>query len=180
MQGENLKQAEEYNDGQKGNGDFLHVMGNLVGEHVPKLHCVCQLQIDNGFYTALRRTENQAQGKNCQNRTDGTKGDQTEAVIRSVAVITDGGDADTEGHDERNGHRTGSHAAGVKGNGTEIRFDKEQEAKADDIKYHQQGTKRNVQEHTDDGDHKEQTNANGNGKNQRAVGNGRHQLGEHL
>ena len=58
---------------------------------------------------------NDTKDHNCQNGSNGAKGDQTKGVIAGVFVASDGGHTDTKCHDK--GHRYGAcgNAAGVKG-----------------------------------------------------------------
>ena len=55
-----------------------------------------------------------AQNEHSQDGADRAEGHEAEAVVRRVAVGTDGGHADAQRHNEWNGHGAGGHAAGIK------------------------------------------------------------------
>ena len=107
-----------------------------------------------------------AQNQNRENRADGAKGNQTEGVHLGVFVASDGGNADTEGADEGNGHGAGRYAAGVKGNGQVIGIREKRKQENDDIKRHKEPSQRNPEKNAQHAYHKEKSYADGDGKNE--------------
>ena len=89
-------------------------------EQLPQLHRVAHIGQDGRDVGAVAGPEQDAQQQNGQDGADRTEGHEAEAVVRRVAVASDGGHTDAQRHDE--GHRDGAggHTAGVKGDGQEL------------------------------------------------------------
>ena len=180
VQGENLKQSKKCHNGQQRNCNLLQVGRQLHGEHLPKLHGIRNLDALADRGSTLPGGENQPQDQHCQNRANGAQRHQAEAVVRCIAVVTDGGNTHAQCHDKRHRHGAGGHAAGIKGDGTEITGNEECQNEYDQIQRHQQVGQRHAQQHTQNGHRQEQTHTHGHSQNQRAVRNGGHQLSQHL
>ena len=97
-----------------------------------------------------------------------------------MAVISHRGDTDAKRHDKRHRHRSGGHAAGVKGYAQEVLRDKKGQHKHKRIKNQQHRRQRNTEQHTQQSHHQKSAHAAGHRQNQGHVGNGRHLIGQHL
>lgn len=93
-------------------------------EELPQLHRIADVGQDGRNVGAVAGLERNAQNEHRQNGADGAECHQTKAVVRGMAVGTDGGHADTQRHDEGNGDGAGGHAAGIKSHGKKFLWHK--------------------------------------------------------
>ena len=97
-----------------------------------------------------------------------------------MPVGTDGGYADAERHNERNGHRAGGDAAGVKRHRKETGRDKKSDGKDEQIKDDQHAGQGDAEQHTQQCENQEYADADGDRRDQRDVGHAGHLLRKHL
>ena len=107
-------------------------------EELPQLHGIADVGQDGRNVGAVAGLERNAQNEHRQNGADGAECHQTKAVVRGMAVGTDGGHADTQRHDEGNGDGAGGHAAGIKGHGKKFLWHKGGQHKDEPVEHHQQ------------------------------------------
>ena len=149
-------------------------------EEMPQLHGIADVGQDGRNVGAVAGLERNAQSEHRQNGADGAERHQTKAVVRGMAVGTDGGHADTQRHDERNGDGAGGHAAGIKGHGKKFLWHKGGQHKDEPVEHHQQLGQGNAQQHTQEGDHEEQPHACRHREDEGHVGDGGHLIGQYL
>ena len=83
-----------------------------------------------------------------------------------MAVVTDGGDTHTEGHDKGDGHGAGGHAAGVKGHGPVIRGGQGRQQEHTAVQANQQPLERNPEQDAQHAQHQEDAHAHADGHDQ--------------
>ena len=83
-------------------------------EQRPQLHGSLYGGNHRRHIAALAGVIDHAEDQDRHDRTDGAERYQTEAVVRGMAVVTDGGDAHAERHNEGHRHWAGGHTAGIK------------------------------------------------------------------
>ena len=99
-QHQQLERAEEQHDGQQRQGDLLHISRKAHAEQAPQGHGIGDVGDDGRRVGAALGRVQHAQQQHGQNGPDGAQGHQAEAVVGGVAVVTDGGNAHAQGHDE--------------------------------------------------------------------------------
>ena len=121
-----------------------------------------------------------AQQQHRQNGADGAQRHQAEAVASGMLIVSDGTDAHAQSHDKRHGHGAGGNAAGVKGDGPEIRGHEHGQGEHHCIKPDEQVRQRDTQQDTQQGDDQENAHAQGNGPDDDIVLNSGHLAGQDL
>ena len=117
LQGKDLKQQEEADDGQQGQGHLPHLVGDGPEIIPADLHRGGHAaQVGSGGLPLPGAVE-KAENHHRQDGADGAERHQAEAVGLGVLIASYGGNAHAQGHDERHGHGPGGDAAGIKSNG---------------------------------------------------------------
>ena len=113
--------------------------------------------IDKTSYSVFVREKFSQAGKNRSHRAER---DKAKGVIRSVFIITDSGNADTERHNERNCHRSCRNSAGVKGHRQKICRAEYTKQKNQCIADQEQVPESDGKEHSDQSQHQKQSHSN--------------------
>ena len=93
-----------------------------------------------------------------------------------MLIVTDGGDAHAQGHDEGHRHGAGGDAAGIEGDGPEVRRDLGGKAEDDEVKEDQQPGEGDAEEDAQQGDDEKDADAQGHGPDDDVIGDGGHLL----
>ena len=75
-------------------------MGRPLAEQLPQLHRVAHFGDDRRHVAALAGIEDDAEDEDGEDGTHGAEGHEAEAVVRCMAVGTDGRHTDAQRHDE--------------------------------------------------------------------------------
>ena len=121
-----------------------------------------------------------AEDQHREDRTDGAEGNQTEAVRLRAFIASDVGDTDAHGEDERHGHRTGRHTAGVKCDAQKVAVGKRRKRKNQCIKTDQQPAQARTGDDAQHTDRHEKADADTDGHKQNDVFDVRHGLRKYL
>ena len=97
-----------------------------------------------------------------------------------MLVVADGADAHAQGHDKGHGHGAGGNAAGVKGDGPEVRGHEHGQGEHHCIKPDEQIGQGNAQQDTQQSDDQEHAHAQGHGPDDDIVFNGGDLAGQNL
>ena len=179
-QGNGLENTEKQHDGCQRHGNFFNICGETHPEQLPQFGGVGNFGHNGRNIGAAVRLIKHAQNKYRQNGTHGAQGYQTERVIGSMAVVSDGRNTDTQRHDKGYRHGAGGNAARIKGYRPETVGHKNSETENHDIAAHQQIVQRNTKQHTQQGYNQENAHAGCHRKHDDRVGNGRHLLCQNL
>ena len=158
----------------------MQIGGQSLAEQLPQLHRVTHFGDDGRDVAALAGVEDDAEDEDGEDGADGAEGHKAEAVVRRVAVRTDGRDTDAQSHDEGNGHGTRGDAAGVKGYGKELLRHEGGQKEDGCIEDHQQPGERDAQQHAQEGHDEEEAHAHGHREDEGHVGDGGHLVRKHL
>ena len=180
MKGGKLEDAEHHDDGQQGSGDLVQIDGQALAEQLPQLHRVAHFRDDRRHVAALAGIEEDAEDEDGEDGTYGAEGYEAEAVVRCMAVGTDGRHTDAQRHDEGDGHGAGGDAAGVEGHGKKLFRHKCSQKEDGSVKDDQQPGQRDAQQHTQEGHDEEDAHARSHREDEGHVGDGRYLIGKHL
>ena len=102
----------------------------------------------------LRPVDN-PQHQHAEDGPDGAQGNQAEAVAGGVFVTAGGGDAQAQGHDERDGDRSGGDASRVEGDGDKVVRGQEGQSKDGKVENQEQTAQGNAPPDAHSGRHQE-------------------------
>ena len=89
FQGKYLEQAKENNYRQQRYCYLLDICRKLYSKYFPQFNCIANLNIVHDFSGTLSRLEDKAKTQHRHDRPYGAEGNQTEAVVRGGAVVSD-------------------------------------------------------------------------------------------
>ena len=161
VQRDDLKHEEEREDRQQRHGDLTHVFRDGVQVLPAHLDGVFQRGDDRLGRGVRLGLIDRAEQQHRRDRPDRAQRHKTEAVGLGVLVASDGRDAYSERHDERNRHRPGRHAAGVERDGEDRPVREKRAEKHERVEHDQQRPQRDAEQNTRHADHEEQTHADG-------------------
>ena len=161
VQRDDLKHEEEREDRQQRHGDLTHVFRDGVQVLPAHLDGVFQRGDDRLGRGVRLGLIDRAEQQHRRDRPDRAQRHKTEAVGLGVLVASDGRDAHSERHDERNRHRPGRHAAGVERDGEDRPVREKRAEKHERVEHDQQRPQRDAEQNTRHADHEEQTHADG-------------------
>ena len=147
---------------------------------LPKLHRGGDTGDNAAFPLRGLRFIDRAEQQHGEDRADGAKTHKTEAVRLGVFIASNGRNADTERHDERYGHRSRRHAAGVERDGENARLRQKCCGKDDGIEYDEHCAQGNGKQDTHHAQHQEKADADRNRQDQNLGVDLRHVACEHL
>ena len=120
------------------------------------------------------------ENQNGENRAHRAQGHQAKAVVFRIAVASDRRNAHAQSHDKRHGHGAGSDAAGIKGHRKKFPGNKLCQQEDKSIYADQQVGELDTEQHTQHGNHKENTHSYSHGDDQRHVGDAGNLFGQNL
>ena len=175
-----LEDQEEARNRRQGQENFLEIFRQRMGIGPEHLHGVLGVGHRHRRIAAAVGLIQKAQQQHRQNGADGAQRHQAEAVASGMLIVSDGTDAHAQSHDKRHGHGAGGNAAGVKGDGPEIRGHEHGQGEHHCIKPDEQVRQRDTQQDTQQGDDQENAHAQGNGPDDNIVLNSGHLAGQDL
>ena len=158
----------------------VQIGGQALAEQLPQLHRVAHFGDDRRHVAALTGIEDDAEDEDGEDGTYGTEGNEAEAVVRCMAVGTDGRHTDAQRHDEGDGHGAGGDAAGVEGHGQKLFRHKCSQKEDGSVKDDQQPGQWDAQQHTQEGHDEEDAHARSHREDEGHVGDGGYLIGKHL
>ena len=175
-----LIKEEEHRNGRERLEHFEEVVRQCVdiGEnHLARVGEFHRREV--GDFSPMR-PEDEPQDKHRHDGADRAERDEPEAVVLTPAVGANGRDTDAERHDERHGHGTRRHPAGVERDRPEGFRDEEREDENNEIKDEEQVAQADPEQHAQHRDDEERTDPGGDREDQRPGADGRYIGGEHL
>lgn len=178
--GDQLKDQEHDHDGHNGDQHLFGIGGKGFEKHAGRIPGGLNVaQFSHGKVAALGLVKN-TQQHNGDNGSHGAERDKAEAVGTGVFIVSHGGHADAQRHDERHGDRPGGDAAGVESHGQKGIRRAEGQNENNDVAHQQHPGQGDFPPDADQGQGQEHAHAQCHGQDQRHVGNAGDLVGQHL
>ena len=178
--GDQLEQDEKRQNGRQRQEDLLEILRQRMGIRPEHLRRVLGIRHAHRGIGAAVGLIQQAQQQYRDDGADGTQGHQTEAVAPRLPVVTHGADAHAQRHDKGYRHGAGGDAAGVEGDGPEVRGHEARQHEHDGVKPDQQIRQLDGKQNTQQGDHQKNPHAQRHGPDDDPIRDRRHLPCQHL